>query len=146
MTQAYELCLCDAKTILTHQLQTPEFRTSDQVNRVPYQQFGDKQQRIFSNFMSGDWAWQQAVCNIFHIHSLLLTLFRQDIIAEDECTHGAMFVPIISGSYKATCSVATGHQEYRPVYISPGNLTNTARRAHGNLVLPVVFLPIPKSK
>ena len=42
MTQAYKLCLRDAKTILTHQLQTPEFRTSDQVNRVLYRQFGDK--------------------------------------------------------------------------------------------------------
>ena len=96
--------------------------------------------------MLGDWAWQQAICNIFHIHSLLLTLFWQDIIAKDERTHGAMFVPIISGSDKMTCSVAMGHQEYHPVYISPRNLTNTARHAHGNSVLPVAFLPIPKSK
>lgn len=56
-----------------------------------------------------------------------------------------MLVPIISGSDKTTVSVATGHQEYHPVYMSPGNLTNVARRAHGNAVLPVAFLPIPKS-
>lgn len=30
--------------------------------------------------------------------------------------------------------------------MSPGNLTNTARRAHGNGLLPVAFLPIPKSE
>lgn len=57
-----------------------------------------------------------------------------------------MLVPIISGSDKTTVSVATGHQEYHPVYQSPGIITNTARRAHGNSVLPVVFLPIPKSE
>ena len=56
-----------------------------------------------------------------------------------------MFVPIVAGSDKTTVSVATGHQEYHPVYMSPGNLSNTARRAHGNGVLPVAFLPIPKS-
>ncbi|KAI9444386.1 hypothetical protein BJY52DRAFT_1206719 [Lactarius psammicola] len=53
--------------------------------------------------------------------------------------------PSFAGSDKTTVSVATGHQEYHPIYISLGNLTNTARRAHGNSVLPVAFLPIPKT-
>ena len=57
-----------------------------------------------------------------------------------------MFVPIIAGSDKTTVSVATGHQEYHPVYVSVGNLTNTAWQAHGNGLLPVAFLPIPKSE
>ncbi len=56
-----------------------------------------------------------------------------------------MLVPVIAGSDKTTVSVATGHQEYHPVYISPGIFTNTARHGHGNAVLPVAFLPIPKS-
>jgi len=56
-----------------------------------------------------------------------------------------MFVPVIAGSDKTTVSVATGHQEYHPVYMSPGILTNIARRSHGNAFLPVAFLPIPKS-
>ena len=56
-----------------------------------------------------------------------------------------MLVPVISGSDKTTVSVATGHQEYHPAYQSPGNLTNPARRSHGNGVLPTAFLPIPKS-
>ena len=59
--------------------------------------------------------------------------------------HGAMFVPVIAGSDKTTISIATGHQEYHPVYMSPGNLINTARCAHGSTFLPVAFLPIPKS-
>lgn len=55
-----------------------------------------------------------------------------------------MFVPVVAGSEKTTVSVATGHQEYHPVYISPGGLSNTARRGHSNSVLPLAFLPIPK--
>jgi hypothetical protein len=73
-------------------------------------------------------------------------LLLQDLISADPSTHGAMFVPVIAGSDKTTVSVATGHQEYHPVYMSPGILTNVARRAHGNALLPVAFLPIPKSE
>lgn len=68
------------------------------------------------------------------------------MISADPSTHGAMFVPVIAGSDKTTVSVATGHQEYHPVYMSPGNLFNVTRRAHGNALLPVAFLPIPKSE
>ena len=56
-----------------------------------------------------------------------------------------MLVLVIAGSDKTTVSVATGHQEYHPVYILPGIISNTAHRGHGNGVLPVAFLPIPKS-
>ncbi|KAH9976656.1 hypothetical protein BGW80DRAFT_1250159 [Lactifluus volemus] len=70
----------------------------------------------------------------------------QNVIAKDRTTHGAMFVPIVARSNKMTVSVATGNQEYHPVYMSPGNLLNTAWQAHSNTLLPVAFLPIPKSK
>ena len=70
----------------------------------------------------------------------------QDMIAHNPSTHGAMLVPVISGGDKTTVSVvATSHQEYHPVYISPGIFTNTACCGHGNAVLPIAFLPIPKS-
>lgn len=55
-----------------------------------------------------------------------------------------MLVPVVAGSDKTTVSAASGQQEYHPVYVSPGNVSNTARRGHGNAVLPVAFLPIPK--
>ena len=55
-----------------------------------------------------------------------------------------MLVPVIAGSDKTTVSVATGHQEYHPVYASSGIISNTARRGHGNSVVPFAFLPIPK--
>ncbi|KAH7906149.1 hypothetical protein BJ138DRAFT_1016682 [Hygrophoropsis aurantiaca] len=126
MTETYDLCTRDTRQVLQNQLMAPEFKGA--MNLAPYRQFNQSGHRIWSNLMSADWAWKQA-----------------DQISADESTHGAMFVPIIAGSDKTTVSVATGHQEYHPVYMSPGNLTNTARRAHGNGVLPVAFLPIPKT-
>jgi hypothetical protein len=56
-----------------------------------------------------------------------------------------MLVPLVAGSDKTTVSIATGQQEYHPVYTSPGNVSNTARCGHGNAVMPIAFLPIPKS-
>ncbi|KAJ7646325.1 hypothetical protein DFH06DRAFT_1270859 [Mycena polygramma] len=121
MTQSYNLCTRDTRQILHNQLGTTAFK--DHVNLVPYRQFNHGGKRVWSNLMSGDWAWKQA-----------------NIIAQDPQTHGATFVPIVSGSDKTTVSVATGHQEYHPVYTSPGVLTGPARRAHGNGVLPAAFL------
>ena len=57
-----------------------------------------------------------------------------------------MFVPIILGSDKTTVSVATGNNEYWPIYISTGNVHNCARRGHGQAVSLLGFLAIPKSK
>jgi hypothetical protein len=57
-----------------------------------------------------------------------------------------MFVPVISGMDKTTVSVATGQNDYHPVYMSLGNLHNSVRRAHLDAVLPVAFLAIPKGK
>jgi len=70
----------------------------------------------------------------------------QDIIAEDPDTHGSMFMPIILGSDKTTVSVATGHNQYWPVYMSIGNIHNNTRRAHRNGVILLGFLAIPKCK
>ena len=73
-------------------------------------------------------------------------LVFQDEISKDSATHGVMVVPIISGSDKTTASVGTSQQEYHPVYVSVGNISNTAWQSHGIGVLPVAFLPIPKGK
>ncbi|KAI0311875.1 hypothetical protein OF83DRAFT_1177162 [Amylostereum chailletii] len=56
-----------------------------------------------------------------------------------------MYVPIILGSDKTTVSVGTGHVQYHPLYISIGNLHNSARRAHRNALIPLGFLAIPTS-
>jgi Plavaka transposase len=57
-----------------------------------------------------------------------------------------MFVPIILGSDKTTVSVATGQNEYWPIYLSIGNIHNNVRRAHRNGVALLGFLSTPKSK
>jgi Plavaka transposase len=82
-----------------------------------------------------------------HISLRIVLIFNsQDILAEDPDTHGAMFVPIILGSDKTTVSVATGHNQYYPLYASIGNVRNHVRRAHRNAVSLVGFLAIPHSE
>ena len=56
-----------------------------------------------------------------------------------------MFVPLILGSDKTTVSVATGQNEYYPLYMTIGNVHNSVRRAHRNALTLVAFLAIPKS-
>ena len=67
-------------------------------------------------------------------------------LANEPENHGAKFVPIILGSDKTTVSVATGNNEYYPLYISTGIVHNGMRHAHGEAVSLVGFLSIPKSK
>lgn len=68
------------------------------------------------------------------------------MISEDPLTHGSMFVPIILGSDKTTVSVATGQNDYYPLYLSIGNVQNHMRRAHKNALVVIGFLPIPKGE
>jgi len=77
---------------------------------------------------------------------ILSTNFIQNELSEDLENHGAMFVPIILGSDKTTVSVATGNNDYWPIYISTGNVHNCARHGHNQAVSLLGFLAIPKSK
>lgn len=55
-----------------------------------------------------------------------------------------MFVPVILGSDKTTVSVATGQNDFYPLYLSIGNVSNNIRRAHNASVMLIGFLAIPK--
>ncbi|KAH9915818.1 uncharacterized protein B0H18DRAFT_1107822 [Fomitopsis serialis] len=106
---------------------------AEEFDKVPYREFvhvdGEEQpRRRYGNFMSANWPWEQA-----------------DIIAEDEKMHGAMFGPLVVGSDKTTVSVATGQNEYYPLYMSLGNVHNNVRRAHRDALVLIGFLSIPKS-
>jgi hypothetical protein len=59
MTETYQLCTRDSRQVLHHQLATPDFR--DKINYVPYRQFNGSGERVWSNLMSADWSWSQAV-------------------------------------------------------------------------------------
>ena len=70
----------------------------------------------------------------------------QDLIAEDPETQGSMFIHIVLGSDKTTILVATGHNQYWPLYMSIGNIHNNVHHAHRNGVVLLGFLAIPVSK
>lgn len=144
MTQTYELCMRNSKTLLHQQIRTPDF--NGKIHYAPYMQFNSAGDQIWSNLMSSDYVWDQAVRTLIFPISVSHWLKQKIIASETPTAQGAMLIPIVMGSDKTTVSVATGHQQYHPVYMSPGGITNIARRAHGNGVLPVAFLPIPKGK
>jgi hypothetical protein len=56
-----------------------------------------------------------------------------------------MMIVAGSGADKTTVSIGTGNTEFHPYYMFVGNVHNEARRAHGEAVVPVAFLSIPKS-
>ncbi|KAN0134484.1 hypothetical protein V8E53_007630 [Lactarius tabidus] len=126
MQESYELNVRDILSVFEEQMASKEF--DSQFDYTPYEEYDQEGSRIYSNLMSGNWAFREA-----------------DDISQDKSTHGSMLVPVVAGSDKTTVSVATGHQEYHPVYASLGNITNTARCGHGNGVVAIAFLPIPKT-
>ncbi|KAH7904887.1 hypothetical protein BJ138DRAFT_1118986 [Hygrophoropsis aurantiaca] len=127
MQENFDVWFRDPREIVQNMLGNPDY-----VNDIDYRPFReystDGDIRQYHDFMSGDWAWEQA-----------------DIIAQDPETHGSTFVPIILGSDKTTVSVATGQNDYYPLYVSIGNVHNNIRRAHRNALALVAFLAIPKT-
>ncbi|KAI0352294.1 hypothetical protein OH77DRAFT_1561893 [Trametes cingulata] len=126
MTDTHEVWYRDPRLIVRHMLANPDFRS--QLDYAPFREFADDGTRRLKHLMSGDWAWRQA-----------------DELGKRAENAGAGFVSIILGSDKTTVSVATGQNEYYPLYLSIGNLHNSARRAHRNGVVLVAFLAIPKA-
>jgi hypothetical protein len=62
MTEYYDLCMRNSHQVLLQQLGSSRFQ--DSINLSPYRQFDGTGQRAWSNLMSGDWAWNQAVYSI----------------------------------------------------------------------------------
>lgn len=60
--------------------------------------------------------------------------------------HGAMLCLIILGSDKMTVSVATGANQYYPLYMLLGPISNNMHRVHRDAVALVAFLAIPKGE
>jgi hypothetical protein len=128
---------------LEGQLGNRDFKT--ELDYSPKQVFGKNGKWQYSDFMSGNWVWDQAVCHFLSSFDGFHSCTLQDILSQDPDTHGAMFVPIILGSNKTTVSVATGQNEYYPLYASVGNAQNQVQQAHWNALSLVGFLAIPKS-
>ncbi|TDL21907.1 hypothetical protein BD410DRAFT_840292 [Rickenella mellea] len=134
----------DPHGVVKKMLANPDFK--DEFDYAPLCEEDDNGKRRWKNFMSGDWVWNQAVEFIPCVLEDLMTLFMfQDIICGDPATEGSMLVPIIIGSDKTTVSVATGQNDFYPVYLSIGNVHNNVRRAHRNAVSVIAFLSMPKT-
>ncbi|KAI6102381.1 hypothetical protein EDD16DRAFT_1696647 [Pisolithus croceorrhizus] len=86
-SSTYEVVFHDPQILLNHQLSNPGFK--NHTDYSPQLVFGEKGQHVWSDLMTGNWAWNQC----------------------DPDNHGAMFVPIILGSGKTTVSVATGNND-----------------------------------
>ena len=59
MEQEYELNMCDILAVVEQQLVTSEF--DGKFDYTAYQEFGPNGEHVWSNFMSGHWAWKEAV-------------------------------------------------------------------------------------
>ncbi|KZP34143.1 hypothetical protein FIBSPDRAFT_906343 [Athelia psychrophila] len=126
MEQEYDVWCRNPRTVMRNQLANPDF--DGEIDYQAKQTFAADGQREYSDMMSGNWAWQQS-----------------DTIAADISNHGAMFVPVWTGSDKTTVSVGTGHVEFYPLYAGIGNVHNNVRRAHRNAISLIGFLAIPKT-
>lgn len=60
MEQVYELNTRDVLEVIREQLATPDF--NGHIDYIPYKEFNGKGERVWSNLMSGQWAFMQAVC------------------------------------------------------------------------------------
>lgn len=58
--------------------------------------------------------------------------------------HGSCLCSVVMGSDKTTVSIATGQNEYYPLYLTNVLVTNTMRHTHKNTITLLRFLAIPK--
>lgn len=148
---SYEVWYRDPSQVIANILENTDF--DGEIDYAPYVEVSvdsEKcEKRVWSDFMSGNFAWNRSVS--LHIDSFDLSVIfipqkQTRIVEEDPSLEGAMLCTAILGADKTTVSVATGHVEYHPLYLSIGNIHNSVRRAHRNGVVPIGFLAIPKGE
>lgn len=91
MNATYEVCFRDAREAVRNMLANPDF--SEEFDAAPYREFeGDERQ--YTNVMSGNWAWKQAV----RIGGYLCLLFTETFTEYNR-----------RGPLHSWCNVCTGH-------------------------------------
>ncbi|KAG1798405.1 hypothetical protein EV424DRAFT_1474991 [Suillus variegatus] len=127
MADSHDVWFRNPHDVIRNMLANPDLAV--EMDLQPYCEFAtENNERQWQDFMSGDWGWAQA-----------------DMISKDANTHGSTFVPVILRSNKTTVSVATGQNDYYPLYASISNVQNNVRHAHQNAVVVVAFLAMPKT-
>lgn len=140
MVQEYEVCFRNAKEVVANMLSNKDY--VDEFDYVPYKDYDAQGHRRYKDLLSGDWAWRHAVCDLGLVFTIFINFTSKDQIAADENidSKGSTLVPIILGSDKTTVSIATGQNEYYPLYISIGSVRNNVRRAHRGAVAVLAFM------
>ncbi|KAF9061853.1 hypothetical protein BDP27DRAFT_1484790 [Rhodocollybia butyracea] len=117
---SYQVWYRDPNTVISNILANPEL--SKDFDPAPYIHRDKHGTRRWCDFMSGNFAWRHAT---------------QIYNEEGNNVEGAMLVPVILSANKTTVSVATGHVEYHPLYLTIGNISNVVQQAHCNAVIPI---------
>nr|GAT55365.1 predicted protein [Mycena chlorophos] len=125
MTEKYQVWFRSPLSIFEKQLANPDFK--DEMDWAAKHFFYDGK-RNYTDIFSGNWVWD-----------------KSDVLAEEPEYHGALLVPVITGSDKTCASVGTGHVEFHPYYGGIANLHNGARRGHREGLSLLGFLSIPKT-
>ncbi|KAI6041927.1 hypothetical protein EDC04DRAFT_2867018 [Pisolithus marmoratus] len=126
MRKSYDVWFHNPNAVVETLLNNPDF--DNHFDYAPYCEFEPSGECQWENMMSGNWAWNHA-----------------DTLSQDPSMQGAMLVPIILGSDKMTVSIATGQNDYYPLYLLIGNVHNNVHCAHRNSLMLLTFLVIPKS-
>ena len=61
MNQTYDVWYCDPRVVIKNILLNTDF--NGEVDYAPHHDFLEDGSCRYKNFMSGDWAWEQAVSN-----------------------------------------------------------------------------------
>ncbi|KAI0739826.1 hypothetical protein C8Q80DRAFT_1222090 [Daedaleopsis nitida] len=115
----YTVFFCDPCLVLHNQMANPDFK--NYTDYVPKRVYNEKGQWVYKDFASGDWVWTQA-----------------DTLSADPRNHGAALNTVILGSNKTT-------NDFYPLYLTNGWVTNSVRHAHRNAITLIGFLAIPKT-
>lgn len=146
-TTSYQVWYRDPETVIANILANPEL--AKDFDTTPYVCRNKQGTGQWCDFMSWNFAWRHVVSSlqtILAFHDSVLSPRLKSTNEEGDEVEGSMLVPVILGADKTTVSVATGHVEYHPLYLSIGNITNAVCRAHCNAVVPIGFLAIPKCR
>ena len=63
MSTEFEVWFCDPHLIVKNMVDNPDYKGG--FDTTPIRAFDNKDHRQYQNFMSGNWAWDEAVC--FHV-------------------------------------------------------------------------------
>jgi hypothetical protein len=69
MQAEYAVWYRDPYMLFKNMLENPEF--ADHFDYAPYRRYDTKGDRVYEHFMSGDWAWKQAVRDTSIVHSYI---------------------------------------------------------------------------